>query len=572
MLKIESYKNLYLTASQKRMFLIMPKWYVGIFSRGTGKTFVKQALRSYLTAINVPKGLSVFYAATYVGAQQRTVADTIRGWKQLGLIEGTHFVKNIKPPEHFETSFYEPLTYKNVISFFNGHAFIIGSNDRPGMVNSLSITGGIFVDEARFIKEEIMKQDLYPAIRGQNVWGKHNPFVFSRTYTSDMPFISDDAEWLHDMAKLMNTEHITLIAQASIKVEELKNLIFKHHTNYYLTENIKDKEYYLYKINGLNKRLEHKQNQLNIIRCHFINDNNTLTNRSVYFDTGSFIANINILGEDYFNDNFDSSENLLIARTSFLNIKPSQVEKKFYSNIKSKHFILGDFNYNIIENFGIADNETQLKAIHINNYNPNQELDIEFDFGDMCSCSVSQTFGQTELYIVSLEVLLPFSVDDLVFLIIDYFSNHNKKVVNIYKDPSGNYMKNKQGDVFSELTINAFKKAGWYIIDKCPNGSINPSHTAKHQLVNMILQENDNRFPLVRIIKETNKQLVNSINIAPLILKIKPDGTKQLLKDKSSEKKTKLENKPMNTTDHSDHFDIKLWHKYNHLLPYSNIF
>ena len=97
----------------------------------------------------------------------------------MGLLEGRDFVKNTAPPSNFAKSQYQPLNYKNVITHKSGHSFIIASNDRPGLVNSLSITGGIFVDECRFINGELMKQDLYPAIRGKNVWGKNNPFVFS---------------------------------------------------------------------------------------------------------------------------------------------------------------------------------------------------------------------------------------------------------------------------------------------------------------------------------------------------------------------------------------------------------
>ncbi len=79
-------------------------------------------------------------------------------------------------------------------------------------------------------------------------------------------------------------------------------------------------------------------------------------------------------------------------------------------------------------------------------------------------------------------------------------------------------------------------------------------------------------MPYVRIISETNRQLQSSMNKAPRIVKINRNGDKEIFKDKSSEKELKLKDKPMNSTDHSDHLDIKLWHKYNHLLPSTNIF
>jgi hypothetical protein len=569
MSKATSYKNLYVTNGQKRMFLISPHWYMGIFSRGTGKTTKMQAIRSYLTAKNVPGGLSVFYNSTYIGAQQRTAANTIGGWNDLGLIEGKHFWKNVAPPKQIRDNLqYQPLNWKNVVTTWNSHLFIIGSNDRPGLVNSHSVTGGIFVDELREINEPLMRQDLYPAIRGKNKWGKYNTYVFSRTYTTDMPFISDDADWIFDFEKLMNKEQIFLIAQASIKVEEVKNKILEYQHLYNTTKDFSIKQKYLLKINSLTVSFQKKQLLLDKIRCSY-----KANKGSVYFDTGSFISNISILKPEYFFDNIDP-KNPIIAKTSFLNIRPQEVENKFYSKLNSKHFINGHFDYARIEEFGIAEPQSKspILATHIFDYNPDKEIEIEFDYGDMCSCSVSQTHGREERYLATFEVVLPYDIDDLINIVDDFLRSHSKKVINLYKDPSGNYMRNKKNQVFGQQTIQLLKAKGWYVIDKTPSGSINPTHDAKHQLINMILKEKDNRLPIVRIIRETNRQLESSLNKAPRIVKITREGLKEIHKDKSSEKKLPLEQKPFNSTDHSDHFDVKIWHKYNHLLPKLNFF
>jgi len=564
-----SYNRIYFNKPQKRLYLVSPKWYIGIFSRGTGKTTRMQALRSFLTAQNVPGGLSCFYNATYIGAQQRTVANTIAGWKEMGLQEGIDYIKNIAPPGHFKKNpDYEPLTWKNTISFRNGHVFVIGSNDRPGLVNSLSITGGIFVDECRFIDEPLMRQDLYPAIRGKNRWGSFNPYVFSRTYTTDMPFISDEADWIFDFEELMIPDQIYLIAQASIKVEKVKNKILKYKSLFRETNDHSDKQTYLRKTITLESTLQRKQEYLNRIRSKYKENIG-----SVYFDTGSFISNIRILGKEYFFDNVDLN-NPLVAKTSFLNIRPEEVENKFYSHLASRHFILGRFDYDNIEQFGIAEPETksQVLAKHILDYDPKKEIDIEFDYGDMCTCSISQVFGKEERYLATFEVLLPYSIDDLIVIVHKFLSYHERRVINVYKDPSGNYQRNRKKQTFGPQTLNKLKELGWIVIDKCPPGSINPSHNAKHDLINLILKETDKRFPYVRIIRETNRQLESSLNKAPRIVKINRDGFKEILKDKSSEKDLPMEKKPLNSTDHSDHFDIKLWHKYNHLLPSNNLF
>lgn len=570
MLKTKSYKALYLTSAQSRAYIISPNWYMGIFSRGTGKTTRIQALRSYQTAVNVPAGLSVFYNATYIGAQQRTVASSLEGWRDFGLKEGKDYVVNINPTKHFKETNYQPLkNWKNTITYKNGHVFLIASNDRPGLVNSLSITGGIFVDEFRFIDEPLMRQDLYPAIRGKNKWGLDNPFVFSRTYTSDMPMITDDCGWAFDFKTKMNNEQIVLIVQAAKKVEKLRLEISQIYQDFESTDSQSVKERLLKKIHSLTITLQPKINALNSIRTRFSDKNG-----SVYFDTGSFIANLNVLGADYFFNNADP-RNELVARTSYLNIKPDAVEHKFYARLHRRHFVTGNFNYDLIEEIGIPTsiNETLvLDASYIKDYDPLKEIDIEIDFGDMCSCSISQTFGLEERYIASFEVLQPFSIDDLMTIVNNYLKHHINRKINVYKDPSGNHMLNKQKQTFGIQTVYTLRTLGWIVVDKTPVGSRNASHDAKFQLINEILSEKRKDFPYVRIIRETNQQLEASLNKAPRLLKISSDGTKQIVKDKSSEKELRLEDKPMNSTDHSDHFDIKLWHKYNRLLPGSNVF
>jgi hypothetical protein len=558
-----------LNKPQKRVYMINPHWYIGIFSRGVGKTFYLQAIRSMETAKNVPGGFSCFYNATYIGAQQRTVAGTISGWKSLGWVEGRDFVKNIEPPKHFlANQHYKPFTWKNTVVTKNGHVFIIGSNDRPGLVNSLSITGGIFVDECRFIDEPLMREDLYPAIRGNNIWGDDNPFVFSRTYTSDMPFISDEAEWLFEFEKLMNPDQIKLIAAASIHVEKIKYELFKYNESMMDTDKYSEKIHWMEKIEELNKDLAIANMYLFKIRSSYKG-----TKGSVYYDTGSFLSNINVLKKNYFFDNFNPQKPL-ISKVSFLNFKPEEVENKFYTQLAKRHFISGNLNYDILEPLGIADedNKHNILAAHIYDYNKELPVDIEFDFGDMCTCSISQTFGLEERYIATFEVMFPFDIDDLVDMCNHFLQGHQNKKVYIYKDPAGNWQRNKKQQVYGLETIERFRYHGWNVFDMCPPGSINPEHGAKHQLISWILKEKRPEYPYIRIIRETNRQLEASLKKAPLKIEIKKDGSKMILKDKSSEKLIPLEDKAMKTTDHSDHFDIKLWHKYNHLMPEDNIF
>jgi len=553
----------YITKPQKRALIIEPHWYIGVFARGTGKTTQIQAMRSMLCAMNMPHGLSCFYNATYVGAQQRTVANTLAGWREYGWIEGRDYVKNIIPPKNFILNkFYQPISWKNTISTKNGHIFVIASNDRPGLVNSLSITGGIFVDECRFIDYELMKNDLFPAIRGKNIWGENNPYVFSRTFTTDMPFLQEDMEWFFDMQKLMDKTQIKLVYQASIKVHKQKSKIASYQNNFNQAKEYNTKLFLLEKISNFKETLKTKIKYANSIRMNFFGA------RSVYFDHGSFLSNIHILGSRYFFDNVDIKKTET-AKVSFLNIKSDTVTNKFYSHLSKKHFIPAEYDYSETT---LLSNDNFIYARQLQQYDANKEIDIDFDFGDMCSCSVSQTHGNKELYLASFDVVLPLGISDLITIVDKFLAGHLNKRIYVYKDASGNYMKDKQGQTFGIEAIQEFKRKGWITFDKCPSGSVNPSHSAKWQLLKLLLQEDNPLFPIVRIIQDTNQQLESSLRRAPLIVYKDKQGTTHFQKDKSSEKLIPLVDKPFLTTDHSDHFDYKLWHKYSHLLPQESLF
>ncbi len=546
----------YLTTGQKRAVLIHPNILVVKKARGEGKSTRYQALRSMMIAQTVPQSVNVWYGPTLIGLQGRMVAGLLGGWSEFGWIEGRDWVKNIEPPDAWPKPHdYRPLTYKNTVSTKTGSLYILGSNDRPGLVNSLSITGHVGIDEARFLNAERMKQDLYPAIRGNIRYWPDNPHVKSMTISTDQPFVEDDADWIDAYEGMMNKKQIYLIAVFSLHVEGVKRRLLKYRQQLNATQNYEKRAGILSKIQTVTNELRLKQKKLDRLRM-----------KSVYFDTGSVLGNLHVLGEEYALRAANPAEiDIPIFKTSFLTIKPNEVANKYYPNFKKHHIIEGHFSSSVDE-MGIG--EINLKSIHIEDCNPDMELDIEFDFGDMCTCAVSQTHGQEERYIASFEVLDPLDEKDLVKVVSSFFQFHRNRRIHIYKDPSGNWMENKAGtNSFAASITEELRANGWFPIDETPEGLNNPPHNRKYQLIAKILKEDDKRYPTVRIIRHTCENLIASIRLAPRIVIYHGDNSKEIRKDKSSEKNLALNKKPGLSTDHSDHFDIKLWHKYGHLLP-----
>ena len=559
----------YLTRLQERAYLIHPRTYVGLASRGEGKSSHIHAIRAKRIAETVPQSVNVWYGPTLIGLQLRMVSAIMDGWKSLGWIENRDWVKNVEPPAHWPRPHgFVPLTYKNTVSTRTGAIYVLGSNDRPGMVNSLSITGHVGIDEARFLNAERMQQDLFPAIRGRTTYWPNNPHVKSMTITSDMPFEDDDASWLDAYQLMVNKTQIALIALVSLAVEKVKMLLMDAKIELQKTESWSESEKIKERIGYIEQELGQKQSKLDKLRLGKPLPGGGYSG-STFVDGSSALGNMSVLGEDYVVNNantFLAQGKPEIFKTSFLNIKSNEVANKFYARFKEKvHVIDGNWSYEIDEK-GIGD--WTVTSDLILDCNPNAPLEIEIDFGDMCSCSVSQLNGNTELYIASFEVYAPMDEADLIEKVSAFFVHHTNKSIRVYYDPSGNSMKNKIGsNTFGASVMQALRDNGWVPMLMTPDGTFNPSHNQKYMLVNKILKDNESLMPQVRIIRETNRALISSIKKAPRKVDYLSDNQKVIRKDKSSEKKTPLSNKAENTTDHSDHFDIKMWHKYKHLLP-----
>ncbi len=572
----------YVTSPQKRMYLVHPTIYMGIQSRGTGKSTVLQALRSLrIGNMDVPRSVNVFYGANYAGLQLRTMPGTIAGWIRFGLREGRDFVINNAPPRSWPRPYgYEtPLSYKNTISTRWGSIFILGSNDRPGMVNSLSITGHVGIDEFRFINDERMVQDLFPAMRGNlALWGGDNPHNMSMTLTSDRPF-PGESEFYKDYQKMMSLEQVYRIMELSLVHEQkayeiygLKQQLASHE------HDLRQKQEIRAELSAKHKELGRLAKSLRFIRGHWYGKDGRIEKKaSVFFDTASVFSNAHILTLDYIRRNADDRVmKKPVFRTSMLNLEPEQVEAPFYGAWSPrKHVINGNWDYSTLDEIGIVNPEKPeafFKAALLLDYDPRAEVDIELDFGDLVTCSVSQTLemaeGLTELYIGTFEVSQPQTVDSLIDKVNSFLLGHVNRTVNLYVDPSGHYQMDRER--LLTYVAKTKKRLGhhhWTYTEHLPKGSTNSLHDIKHTTVNDILREENFLLPKVRVVRETNKALINSIQLTEYKLDVDRKGVKRIYKDKSSEKKISLTDKQDgNTTDHGDHFDIKLQTKYGHLI------
>ena len=101
-------------------------------------------------------------------------------------IESIHYVVGKKPPKSFRQPIIDPKDYEHVITLYNGSVAVIISQDRPGSLNSLTLSW-LLVDEAKFIDYAKLKDEPLPANGGiKSYFGKHS-HNHSIMMLSDMP-------------------------------------------------------------------------------------------------------------------------------------------------------------------------------------------------------------------------------------------------------------------------------------------------------------------------------------------------------------------------------------------------
>lgn len=524
----------YFNIAQQRALLVDPWSYFGILGRGSGKTVGILAPRSSMRAYDMPRASFGIVSDTYVNALAKIIPSMVRGWENLGYREGIHFTVDQRPPAHFTNPLFRSYRYKHTIYWHTGAVFFIISQDRPGTANGLSLQH-LFGDEVKFLDFDKLKTELFPTLRGERLHFGKSPHFQGMTFTTDMPRI-EDGEWLFDMEKEMDTELIRLIMLTSLQVEDLKYKLISAKGNTYIEK--------------LQKIKSAWENKLNKLRY-----------KSVYFDMASSFVNVDINGLEYM-DNMRTAMGFRDFKMAGLNIRPDSTDEMFYTGLCSKHFYT-DYDYNYYDGFKLLD-AIAYDSRGDKDCDPSRELIAGLDFGNMNSMTVAQQEGRKFKVIKFLYTLDPAILQDLARKFADYYRSHHRKVLKLYYDRAGNNRRNERTTLAQQ-----FKKdleglhEGW-VVELLSTNQGNIPHEAKRLLWQIILTEKDTRFPYFRMNEANCRELKSSMQLAPVIV-----GREGIKKDKSSEKKRRLEDLPMYSTNPSDSIDYILWGLYHHLLPKS---
>lgn len=532
----------YLNDVQIESLIVNPNELIDLIGRGTGKSPI-QAVRAWYAATTMPGGVGAFIGPTYVNLMDRTIPPMEKFWREIfGWEEGRDYIKFKRPPAGWFKTYpiVPPSSFKHVISIKTGFIFYLGSLDRPGILNSLSLQY-YGLDEGRFADYERLTKDLAPAVRGELLLFGRNPLYCGRTITSDLPYIEDSAEWLYELEKHMNKDSVNRI------------LAFERHIS-------KNKK----KLMEAGSVREQERIKGKIIKMEAMA--NVIRRKTTYFRKASTLVNRFTLGLNYFKE-AAKKEPKHVFRTSFLTIKPNSVESMFYGKMLPSHWYSGNFNYSILdklyEKFGSRAAAHRTCASD-NDIDKRRGLIAGMDFGNMVSLSIAQKepFGLNEFRTVKFQYqLVPKDMDDLADEFCRYFEHHPEKKLRLHYDRTGNIKLENSKKTKAEHFADRIRAKGWDVELMSKGIGIIP-HPLKHLLFSRMFSEEDlNKYPRLTFNKDNCKELHSSMNLAPAI----PKGD-DIYKDKTSEKLEPITRLPMESTNPSDSWDYMVWGEYHHTI------
>jgi hypothetical protein len=539
---------------------------INIWGRGTGKSFVigweiKDILRL------MPRSITSVTGRTFGQLLTRTLPSSFKLLEKLGYVKDKDYVINRKPPKEFKTPYETVLDHKNLISFSNGCALLLLSQERAGSSRGPNVDREI-IDEALTIDKERYDQETSPANRGnEECFGKHTPtpvhIHHGFRYVSSMPYLQNQ-KWLLSFANYYEEE-------AKIDLFGIWNQIVKAQLS--LIEATINRDVKLYKdVYNEVVRLKKKITP-------FVSKDKTLFTLANAFD------NIENLGMSYIIREYNKQP-LFTFMVEILNWVIDKVEDCYYKIDDKRHIyreaIDSDFVRNMAENNNYDFDELSQHDSRMDlDCDSTQVLEVVPDWGSnivlLCVLQernynfVTGLAEPVDCFINEFFVKPDKEKGVLVDLLVDkfcqYYRHHVEKHVMYYRDRYGDHRQPnaKNSMSYNEQAIARFKKNGWDVTEKVHKGMEPPQHD-KYLLWSNILVGDNPRYPKVIFNGEKCKYTLISMNATKV-----RDKNGKFQKDKSSERKQNV--LPEEATHFGDAADKIIWTKYgNYLYKKETIF
>lgn len=543
-----------------QLIAVMQPWSLyWIAGRASAKTVQVLAERVQEVAHDCPGAPFAWVADTYSDLHKNVIPSLIDGLSLLGWIPDVHFVINKEPPREWKQRMYNVCTdWRNTMVFYTGFNFTFISLDRAAIGAGRSYVG-VFGDEVKYFPEEKFT-NLLKAVRGFRVKYGDSVWYRSRTLTTDMPNPNHlgEYDWILKLARQNDKQRILLALRAGFVYNDTKRE--------YLS---RLQEYNSLKADArtdpaVRPALADAERQMMLARRTMERWGRrwVKTRRGVsFFFISSSYVNVDILGEDWFNDEF--AEGLEGAACNILSVIPKlEASQMFYCNLSMKNFYADGFLNEVIEQhpFGWEQDCTVLRYL-----DPGRPLEAGMDAGNMLSMVFGQQAGHVMRILKELYTLPPQNVRDLADKFLAYFKPHRRKLLKLYYDRSMNNYKRVSTDMASQIkkaieTDSEGRRTGW-TVQLMSLGQGNISSNLEYRFFMDLLPGNLTRQLYTLLIDQHNcPNLKSEMEVTRTKAKVNErDNTTQIVKEKTGDKLPvhRLPRESTNLTDALKYFVLR---------------
>lgn len=543
-----------------QLIAVMQPWSLyWIAGRASAKTVQVLAERVQEVAHDCPGAPFAWVADTYSDLHKNVIPSLIDGLSLLGWIPDVHFVINKEPPREWKQRMYNVCTdWRNTMVFYTGFNFTFISLDRAAIGAGRSYVG-VFGDEVKYFPEEKFT-NLLKAVRGFRVKYGDSVWYRSRTLTTDMPNPNHlgEYDWILKLARQNDKQRILLALRAGFvyndtkreylsRLQEYNSLKADARTDPAVRPALADAERQMMLARRTMERWERRW---------------VKTRRGVsFFFISSSYVNVDILGEDWFNDEF--AEGLEGAACNILSVIPKlEASQMFYCNLSMKNFYADGFLNEVIEQhpFGWEQDCTVLRYL-----DPGRPLEAGMDAGNMLSMVFGQQAGRVMRILKELYTLPPQNVRDLADKFLAYFKPHRRKLLKLYYDRSMNNYKRVSTDMASQIkkaieTDAEGRRTGW-TVQLMSLGQGNISSNLEYRFFMDLLPGNLARQLYTLLIDQHNcPNLKSEMEVTRTKAKVNErDNTTQIVKEKTGDKLPvhRLPRESTNLTDALKYFVLR---------------
>lgn len=510
---------------------IMTDWidttnFVAVAGRGTSKSTVIIARRSYGCVIDMPGAPLAIVADSYTNLVNNIMPAVQNGWKLMGWIEGIHYIKGKRPPQQWRQRCSVIVDdYRHVYSFWNGSVLFLGSLDSPSLLAGKSVAH-LFFDEAKYASDSRAAR-VMPILRGNAITYGHSHLYGGVTITTDMPDVTEgEYDWFFRYASEMDPSRIVAIVQtASLRNDLLKKIAQNPPAP---------------KLAKLQRKVEYYDTALLKLR-----------RGQTYFANLSSFANIDILTVDYARRLWEGALEPHEFMKSVMGMRPGvKKSSRFYVMFADEHKYTD----------GTASGEAAFSCAELIHLDPDRPLDGGMDFGNMLSFVVAQADGKLYRIHKNFYELPPGWFRELGDQFLSFFASHRCKTLNLYYDRAGNNFQ-AQGEDSASKIKDAIEKdsegrrTGWSVVLKSRNQAIIRQDAEFNFMIELMTGQNK-ALPLLRVDALNCSEMVSSIEGAKQMVKYR-GGSKIVAKVKKSEK-LDIKKLPRLSTNFSDAFKYLL--------------